>query len=220
MPLETLPTDINAIRDWTWEQYAPYFEALQARTLTADNVSDWLAEWSQIHNLVFEVFGRLRLAHDQDTNDEEAERRYFGFLETIFPHLEKAEHVLREKLLQSGEALTSMDDLNMGTPLRKLRAEAELFREENIPLNIELNKLGSAYQKIVGSQTASWEGEEVPLPQLKPVLSNPDRAVRERVWRLAQERRHDDREALNDLWQKMLPLRRQTAANAGCADYR
>lgn len=217
---ESLPLEAHAVREWTWEQYEPYLEALQSTTLSAASVETWLANWSRVHNLAAESFTRLNLAHDQDMTDEEAERRYFDFLENVRPPLQKAEQALKDKLLQSDAALEAMDDLAMAMPLRKLRAEAELFREENIPLQVALSKLASRYQKTVGNQTAAWEGEELTLPQLKPYLNDPDRAVRERVWQLSQGRRLQDRQALNELWQEMLSLRVQTAANAGCADFR
>ncbi len=217
---DTLPAEARPAMDWSWEQFSPYYEELKARDIARDTVGTWLGDWTRLQNVVGEVYARLSLAHDMDTRDSEAEQRYFAFLEQVVPPAQKADQTLKEKLLQSGEALDEMDRLGMAIPLLKLRAEAELFREENIPLGVELNKLGSRYQKIVGSQTARWKGEELPLPQLKPYLNDPDREVREQVWRLAQDRRLEDREALNELWQEMLSIRRQVAANAGCVDFR
>ncbi|MCA9922189.1 MAG: M3 family oligoendopeptidase, partial [Anaerolineales bacterium] len=212
---ETLPADAQTMMGWRWEQIAPYYDALLAREITAVSVTDWLADWTRLDNLVSEVYARLYLAHDLDTNNKEAEQRYFTFLENVIPPVQTADQALKDKLLQSEQSPEGM-----AVPLRNLREEAALFREENIPLSIELNKQSSQYQKIVGGQTVMWEGKELPLPQLKPFYNDPDRAVRERAWRLAQDRRLADRAALNELWQEMLPLRRQIAANADCADYR
>jgi oligoendopeptidase F len=80
-------------------------------------------------------------------------------------------------------------------------------------------KLGNEYNQISGAQTISWEGVETTLPQLKPVYQNPDRAMRERAWRLGIERQLADREALNALWQKLLANRSSLAANAGEPSY-
>lgn len=218
--IDLLPTDALAVQDWSWEQFSPYYDELLGREVSGENVARWLADWTRVDGLLVELHGRLRLALDQDTNDEEAERRYFAFLENILPHLEKAQQALKETLLESGDALEQMEALGMAVPMRNIQAEAELFREENVALSVELDMLGSRYQKIVGSQTVTWEGEELTLPQLKPILNRSERGVREQVWRLAQERRLEDRDALNELWGEMLPLRRQMASNAGCEDYR
>jgi oligoendopeptidase F len=99
-------------------------------------------------------------------------------------------------------------------------AEAALFREANLPLLVENRKLGSEYNKIVGAQTVQWEGQELTLQQIRPIAQHPDRAVRERAWRLASDRWLADRATINELWTKTVPLRKQIALNAGCADYR
>jgi oligoendopeptidase F len=52
------------------------------------------------------------------------------------------------------------------------------------------------------------------------VYLNLDRSVREKAWRLSSTRQLADREALNTLWQQLMNLRRQIAANAGYPDYR
>lgn len=217
---ESLPGSAQEALDWKWEQFAPYYDELLAGEITQDNLADWLAQWSRLDNLVVEVSGRLRLAFDQDTTDERAENRYFDFIENVLPPVKEKRQSLKKKLLRSEEALQHVDSLGMAMPLRKMRAEVELFREENLRLSVELDKLASRYQKIVGNQTVQWEGEELTIPQLRPHLNNPQRSVREDVWRLAQERRLEDRTALNELWQDMLPLRRQMAENAGCEDFR
>ncbi len=217
---ESLPESAQEALDWKWEQFAPYYDELLAGEITTDTLADWLEQWSQLDNLVVEVSGRLRLAFDQDTTDEQAENRYFDFIENVLPPVKEKRQSLKKKLLQSEETVQQAERLGMGMPLRKIRAEVELFREENLSLSVKLDKLTSRYQKIVGNQTVQWEGEELTIPQLRPHLNNSQRSVREEVWRLAQERRIEDRAALNELWQELLPLRRQMAENAGCADFR
>src|SRR5690606_6923453 len=43
---------------------------------------------------------------------------------------------------------------------------------------------------------------------------------REQAWRLVAERQLADREAINEVWGKLLNLRRTLASNAGRPDYR
>src|SRR5690606_17700257 len=105
-------------------------------------------------------------------------------------------------------------------PLRQIRAEAELFREENLPLLSDERKLTSRYDKIIGAQTVSWEGAELTLTQLRPVYQDTNRERRERAWRLAAGRQLADRDAINTVWARLLELRRRLAENAGLPDYR
>ena len=214
MPLD-LPADAQAALGWTWDQLAPHYAALAKRPLTAANVDEWLLDWSQLASLVGEIASRLHVTYDMNTADPERERAWFAYLENIAPKAHEAGHGLSQKLLAAG-----LEPEGMAVPLRDMRAEAALFREVNLPLLTEHAKLGAQYDKIIGAQTVTWEGEEVPLPKLRPVGEDPDRARRERAWWLVRERQLADRQAINDLWKQMLPLRGQIAANAGCADYR
>lgn len=211
----TLPTDYHEFIHWTWPQFEPYYQDLIGRSLSADNAPAWLADWSHVAKLVQETYARLHLATTLDTADTEAEKRYHTFSGEVYPQIETAEQQLKQKLLDSG-----LEPAGFEIPLRNLRAEAALFREANLPLLVENRTLGSEYNKIVGAQTVPWEGQELTLQQIRPIAQHPDRVVRERAWRLASDRWLADRVALNELWTKTVPLRKQIALNAGCADYR
>ena len=112
------------------------------------------------------------------------------FIGEVYPQVEAAEQQLKQKLLDS-----RLEPPGFEIPLRNMRAEAALFREDNLPLLVENRKLGSQYNKIIGAQTVPWEGQELTLQQMRPIAQNPDRAVRERAWRLAANRWLADRAA-------------------------
>jgi oligoendopeptidase F len=211
---ENLPESALDVMDWRMEHYQPYFQQLMETELTAENVGAWLKGWTQLGDLIMEVFSRLAVANSQNTADAEAERRYLSYVESMLPPLQMANNLLQRKLVESG-----LQPEGFEVPLRNMRTELEIFRETNLPLFVEEQKLGTEYDKIIGAQTVTWEGEEVPLARLQVVAQNPDRAVRERAWRLAHERYLADREALNALWVKFLNVRQQIAANAGFENY-
>ncbi|MFQ3537234.1 MAG: M3 family oligoendopeptidase, partial [Aggregatilineales bacterium] len=211
---ENLPKNALEAIDWRMEHYQPYFQALHETELTAENIGTWLKGWTQLGDLIMEVLSRLAVANSQNTADAEAERRYLSYVESMLPPLQMANNLLQRKLVASG-----LQPEGFEVPLRNMRVELEIFREANLPLFVEEQKLGTEYDKIVGAQTVTWEGEEVPLPRLQVVAHNPDRAVREGAWRLAHQRYLADREVLNTLWIKFLNVRQQIAANAGFSTY-
>lgn len=213
--LRGLPTDIHEFMQWSWSQIQPYFDELQNRSINADNVIEWLEDRALISQMIVESYSRLYVATTVDTTDEEAEKRFLNFIETIIPEMRVADQKLKEKLLESGLQPQGFD-----IALRNIRTEAELFRDENVPLFTEEDKLRTEYDKIIAAQTVEWEGEERTVPQMRPVLLETDRSVRERAWRLTVECQLADREALNDLWKRFLTLRREIAANADMPDYR
>jgi oligoendopeptidase F len=65
-----------------------------------------------------------------------------------------------------------------------------------------------------------WEGQELTITQLYPVFQEIDREKRERAWRLSAERQLADRQAIGELWGRMLTLRSRIAKNADLPDYR
>lgn len=207
---------VSEFTDWPWERIEPYYQDLLARPLVdAESAREWLEDWTRLNDLIREAFNRLSVATTVDTTDEEADRRFRQNLDEIFPRSQAFEQELKEKLLASGLAPEGME-----VPLRNLRAEAELYREANLPLIGEEMKLGNDYDRLIGAQTVVWEGQELTISQLKPIYARPDRERRERAWRLAIARQLADRQAINDLWVRMLELRLEIAANAGKADYR
>lgn len=211
----SLPDNVPALMKWSWSAIEPHYQNLATRTLTAQGVTEWLADWSALDDRISEMYARLHLAKTQNTTDPEAERAFNEFLDAIYPNAEAAEQKLREKLLNSG-----LEPKGFEMPLKKMRAEAALFREANLPLHTQENKLVSQYEKIIGAQTVQWESREITISELRPVYQNTDRAMRERAWRLSMARQLADRQALNDLWKEFLTLRRKMAANADQPDYR
>jgi len=200
---------------WSWAQIEPYYGDLAGRTPTAGSVSGFLRDWTWLSERVSETAARLRVATTQDTTNEEAERQYYYFLEGIFPAAQAAEQRLKALLLASG-----LVPDGFAVPLRKMAADAAIFRDANLPLLAEEQKLVIRHNKILGAQTVLWDGREVTLPQLRPFGKDPDRSVRERAWRLAAEHQAADYDAIATLWGEMLALRQRIAANATAGDYR
>jgi oligoendopeptidase F len=211
----TLPSTTQEFAGWTWEQIQPYFHDLESRELNAQTVHQWLTDWTLLIQLVGETVNRMNIATTLDTTDQEALTRFQNYLVNVIEPAQPADQRLKEKLLASGLQVEGME-----IPLRNLRAEAELFREANIPLFTQEQKLVNEYNQIIGAQTVQWEGEERTLVQMKTVLENPDRSLREKAWRLISERRLADRDKLNELWTRFLRLRQEMATNAGYDSFR
>jgi oligoendopeptidase F len=101
-----------------------------------------------------------------------------------------------------------------------VEAEIELFREENIPLQTEVSKLAQQYQKVIAAMSVEYDGEERTLPQMAKYLEETERKVRQEAWELVGNRRLQDRNAMDEIFDKQLELRQQIAVNAGFSDYR
>lgn len=211
---KNLPQDATQAVDWTWEEYAPYAQDLLERDLSEANFHEWMLDNSQLIDLIYEAFSRLRLAIDVDTTDEAATQKYMTFLQTIVPEMRRFNFEASKKLVASG---FEPDDLAVA--MRGIRSEIDLFREANLPLLTQEQELQTEYDKIAGVQTIEWGGEERTLAQLQPVFLEKDRDRRETAFRAMMQRQLDDRTALNDLWVKLFNVRHEIATNADFDNY-
>ncbi|MCB8932631.1 MAG: M3 family oligoendopeptidase [Fimbriimonadaceae bacterium] len=211
----TLPSTAQEFMSLEWDAIAPHYRELESAELNQANVGQWLSRWSRLAEMVRETEQRLFVATSVNTADKEAEARLNAYLDGVYQEAQKADQRLKEKLLASG-----LEPEGFDVPLRNMRAEAELYREVNVPLLAQEMKLSQEYDQIVGAQTVVWEGEEIPVARLNPVLEETDRTRREKAWRMMVGRKLEDRERLNELWNSFYELRGKIARNAGCDSFR
>jgi oligoendopeptidase F len=210
-----LPISPAAFSRAKWEDVAPYFDELAAHPLDEGTIEAWLQAWSTLEELVTEAAAQAMIAYTIDTSDAQKEADHLRFSTEIMPKMEERSVELARRLVTSGYSTPVL-----ATTLRRFRTAIEIFREANVPIFSELEELAARYQRITGSMTAEWEGEERPLPQLQPFLKSPDRAVRERAYRAATQPYVEERGALAGLFDRMFDLRQQAARNAGFANFR
>jgi oligoendopeptidase F len=218
MIFDDIPTTIDGLETQRWETYRPYFEELLARDVTPETLRQWLVDWSRLTKLIEEAGAMIYVNKSLDTADKQAEQAFLDFVSEVQPAAAVADQALKERLLAMEPSGTAVADLAL--VLRDMQNEADLFRDENVPLDTALAKLGNEYDKITGAMVADWDGEEKNLSQLSVLLADSDRAVRERAWRQIMALWLADRERLNELFTEMLALRRQLAENADLSDYR
>ena len=125
------------------------------------------------------------IAYTIDTSDPEKEADHLRFSTEMLPKMEERSVELARRLVESGYRTPALE-----TTLARFRTSIEIFREANVPIFSELEELSARYQRITGSMTVEWEGQERPLPQLQPFLKSPDRTVRERAFRAAAAALH------------------------------
>ena len=74
MNFTSLPTNAKSILAMTWQDYAPFYNDLESRTLDASTVDTWLDDWSALASCVDEQFTRLQVVTSQYTADEELQK--------------------------------------------------------------------------------------------------------------------------------------------------
>jgi oligoendopeptidase F len=212
-----VPTDLDAGR---WENIQPLYHSLLDRELKCSGcLEQLLLDRSDLDAAAQEAHTNLYINMTCHTDDEQVKSAYLAFVENVEPKLKQVGFDLDRKVVGSPHG-GDLDGQRYEVLLRDLKADVEIFREQNIPLQTEETKLDQQYEETCGAMTVDFRGEERTLPQMGRFLEETDRPTREEAWRSTWERRHRDHEKLSDIFDRMLELRGQIAANAGFPDYR
>lgn len=182
-------------------------------------LQSWLCKWSEWDAVLSEEMARRYIAMTCYTENKDFEAAFLSFVENVQPKLKAWNDELSRAFVTAQEKLQWKDE-HYAVFEKRLKNQIQLFRSENIPLQTEDEKLGQQYQKLVGSQTVQWEGEEKTLKQVAPLLEETDRALREEVWKLSSKRRMQDVDAIDSIYDGQIALRHQRALNAGFKNFR
>jgi len=213
---ESIPPDV--LGDWPALE-SRFQTFLEAPIESAEQLEHWLEALSALTAQVSEYGARCSIRYSAHTDDEEAERAYMHWVERIAPRLRDVFFALEKRVVDSPFA-SRLQDPKYRVLLRDYRAEVDLYREANVARFTEIAKATSRYDKLCGAMLVEYDGRKQTLQQLARYQEQPDRSVRERTYRLAMERRLQDREAFDEIFDELMSLRRAIAAEADCANYR
>lgn len=204
----------------TWEQLQPFYENLKNRSIqSVGDLRQWFLDKSELESYLSENFAWRYIRMTCDTASEQYQREFNDFVENFQPYLSAYGNELDKKAVES-PYLGELKDTGFEVALRSMKKAIEIFREENIPLQTQIQTEQAKYGAIVGAMTVNMNGEEVTLPKASDFLQSTDRDLREQVWLKIQTRRLEDKVALDELLNSLRDLRNQTALNAGFANFR
>ncbi|MBL7737280.1 MAG: M3 family oligoendopeptidase [Chitinophagaceae bacterium] len=217
LPRHFLPEDFAVS---TWDALEPYFKELLDRPLdSAEALEKWLKDISELEAVVSEDACWRQIRMTCDTENKDLEEAFAYFCTQIQPFIQPYADKLNRKLIENPHT-GKLDQHRFFTYLRNVRKSIELFREENIPIQAELSVLQQQFGVISGKMTISVKGNEYTLQQAAKFLEDHDRALREEVYRKINERRLEDKDALNNLFNSLVEKRHAIAVNTGFSNYR
>ena len=203
-----------------WETLEPYFKELADRPIDSPKaLIQWLKDMSELEAIISEDACWRQIKMTCDTENKELEESFTFFMMNIQPKIQPYADMLNRKLIES-PFTKELDQKTFFTYLRTVKKNIDLFRESNIQLQAELGVEAQKFGVISGKMTVEVRGQEYTLQQAAKFLEDPDRELREEVYRKVNERRLQDKDALNDLYSGLLSKRNQVALNAGFQNYR
>lgn len=204
-----------------WEQLKPYFDKLLERKITSvDELRNWLSDRSELESVISEDFAWRYINMTRFTENETYSKAYQDFVENIQPKMAPVSDQLNRKAAASEFLDVLVRETGYDIMIRNLKKDIEIFREENIPLFTEISLEQQKYNTIVGAMMVELDGKELTLQQASVKLMSTDRAARELVYNKITERRLQDKQALDELFTKLIDLRHRVAVNAGFQNFR
>ena len=211
-----LPNNLNI----EWATLEPIFKELSDRQINSvTELEKWLKDKSELEAALEEDFAWRYIKMSCDTANEDLVQSFQYFAMEIEPKIAPIGNELNKKLIES-PYLKDLDQDKYFIYLRGVKKALELFREQNIPLQTELQVEQQKYQGITGAMSVTLNGQEYTLEQASNFLKDLNRATRQQTWETITARRLTDKNQLDELFNKLKSLRHQVAQNAGFSNFR
>lgn len=216
-PLQFIPENARAsdpafVRGW-------FVQLLERQVISESDLMRWLHDASELACWLEEDLAWRYIRMTCNTQDKEASDSYSFFIEEIEPEVSLLQNKLNQHLVGL-PGFSAMNFPGAGLLRKNILKDIEIFREENIPLNTEIQTKAQEYAAISGAMSVTWKGEELPMPRAAVLLQSVEREIRREAYEKIQQRRLDDAEKLQELFSSLIRLRHQVGLNAGFANFR
>tara|TARA_B110000908_G_scaffold71174_1_gene85853 strand:- start:9884 stop:11608 length:1725 start_codon:yes stop_codon:yes gene_type:complete len=210
----------NDLKVDSWSKLQQYFQDLLDATIS--NVSElekWLHNRSELESVMEEEMAWRYIKMNIDTTDEKLAKDFSFWITEISPNVAPYSHQLNKKVYDS-PYLKELDNDKYFIYLRGLKEEIKIYREENIPLFVEMETKQQEYGAIAAKMSVEIDGESMTMQKAAQFLKDTDRSKRESVFNTINDRRLQDVEALDKLYDELIALRQTIAKNCGFDNYR
>jgi oligoendopeptidase F len=210
-----LPADLK----FGWDALSEVFKDLSSRPiLDASELKKWLQDEDEFNAYIYEQRTIRYINSTRQTDNPESTKAYEQYVEELEPKIKIASFELLKKYSASHYRSQLPRDSH-GLEDRRREAAIRVFRVENVELEKKDSTLAQKYQRTRGAMMVNFRGQEWTLQQMAKFLEETDRSVREEAWRLAEARALQDRDTLEEIYDRMVKLRDQVAHNAGYDNY-
>ena len=216
-PRTFLPEDFK-IEDY--DSLKPYLDRLLEKDSDSlEALKNWLEEQSEVDAYVNEEMAWRYINYTRFTDNETYADAYSYFVKEIQPELVKKEHEINKKLV-SNPWFTQLPNDPLINFKKKAQLSLDLYREENIPLEVQQTNLSQKYASIIGAMSVEHNGDELTMPQASKLLQEQDRSLRKDIYEKINHRRLVDKDPLDTLFNELIWLRNEQAKNCGFDNYR
>ena len=203
-----------------FDEIEPLYRALLDRPVdTAEQLERWLLDASELAAAVDEYATGRYIDKSRQTDNPEFERAFMHFVEQVEPRVKPLQFAVQQKFIAS-PARPQLAGTRYAVLGRKWAADVKLFREANVPLETELTRLVTEYDKTMAGMTVEFRGGTYTPQQMARFLEEPERPTRRAAWEAVTARRLRERDKVDGLFDDVVALRDRLGRNAGLPDYR
>ncbi len=212
-----VPADLD-VADWS--QVEPIVKQLTSDPIESPaQLEAWLAKMSEVSSVLDEYGSRKYIDKSCHTEDETVKKAYLHYVEAIEPRLKPVFFELQKRYIDSPHR-SALTDRRYQILSRKWQADIDVFRPENVDLETQITKLVTEYDEVCGAMTVDFRGKTYTMPQMGKFQEEIDRQTRQEAFETSARRRMQDRDRIESLFDRVLPLREQISNNAGFDNFR
>lgn len=205
----------------SWETIKSYFVDLTEREINSqEDLSKWLSDRSELDAVLEEDAAWRYIRMTIDTRDEKLSNDYTFFVTKIQPELAPYDDLLNRKLVECPYTASFKADPAYAIYFRAVETALEIFREENIPLEAELNEKAQLFGSISAAQSIEHDGAQITMQRAAALLKETDESLRKTIFEKMAVRRREDTEKLHALYSELIEKRHELSVNAGFENFR
>ncbi len=216
-PRKFYPTDLDLTK---WENVEKILKNLISEEIgSAGELIKFMEKVGELSDILSEEMAWRYINMTRYADKPEYSEKFNEFYAGVISKAKPYDHKINKKFYDN-PFRQDLSEEKYAHLNRIISNDIELYRDENISLQIKekelANKYGSAFSKL----TVMFRGEEKTLSQLAPFMLETDRKMREEVWFLRNDKMLEKREEFNKLFDELKEVRMQIAANTGFDNYR
>ncbi|TXR58628.1 M3 family oligoendopeptidase [Bacillus sp. AY18-3] len=182
-------------------------------------LENWLKKQS---TFIWEIEEQLRshyIAFQCNTDNKEIKDTFEYDQQFVRPLMKRYQNAFDTKYLESPFRM-ELDPKTYSLLDKKIKNAQTLFCEKNIDLEVNEDKLVTAYFEITGGLTALWDGEEKTITELQSYLQDPNRNIRKKAKTLISEKFLSVEDKLQHILNELIVIRHEKAKNIQLHNYR
>lgn len=196
-----------------------YKRFLNRTIKNVEELDSWIKSYSELEDEILEVINKDFSAFQAYNDDMKIKNKFNRDVEKLMPIVKKYSAEIN-KFIYNNEFTKELNSDIYAHFLESVNNSINIFRNENIILEIEEDKICTEYSSILGDFIIHWNGNKRTLPQMYVYLENSNRDLRENAWEYMQSEKLKKADEIDDLMNRLIKIRHQKALNSGFNNFR